>query len=436
LLRCCKTKAFGIAGYRKNFKMLDKPTPPSAALRNYQLLTRVIAPLAPWHLKRRLRKGREDKTRWQEKLGQAGQPRPKGRLIWLNAVGLGEVMALRGLIEAMGRADPEVQFLITSSARSSAEVIAANLPPRTLHQYLPLDAPAYVARFLDHWQPDLSIWAEQEVWPTAVYACDQRGIPLVMLNARITDESVEKRKFIKGLYRDILTRFQRVIAQDAASAANLASLGAADARVMPSLKAAAPILQAKPDELARMQAMFTGRKVWVAASTHPADEAVAEAAQQQLFAEDPSWLLVLVPRDPKRVFALAISFVRRSSGKDLTTEQVYLADSFGELGLWYRLARAALMGGSFGPVEGHNPWEAAALGCAVLHGPKVGNFTADYAALHVADAAREVSNAAALVAALRSADIEQQGLRGQSLVRRAAPLDDLAAEMLGMLRVG
>jgi 3-deoxy-D-manno-octulosonic-acid transferase len=410
------------------------PHPESKSLRSYRWFTRALAPLAVVHLKRRLRKGREDAARWQEKLGQAGQARPKGRLIWLNAVGVGEVMALRGLIEAMGRADPEAHFLITSSARSSAQVIGENLPARTIHQYLPLDAPAYVARFLDHWQPDLSIWAEQDIWPNAVHACDMRGIPLVLLNARITAASAQKRGIVKSLYRDVLPRFQRVIAQDTASAAHLQDLGAKDVQIMASLKSAAPMLQANAAALADLQNRFKARKVWVAASTHIEDESIAEAAQQILFAADPSWLLVLVPRDPKRHLALAMPFVRRSTGADLAGEPIYLADSFGELGLWYRLGSAALIGGSFGAVEGHNPWEAAALGCAVLHGPRIGNFTADYAALHVADAAREVADAAALAAALQDADLVQQGLRGQSLVRRAASLDDLAADVLGMVR--
>jgi 3-deoxy-D-manno-octulosonic-acid transferase len=413
---------------------MAKPTPANPALRSYRLITQMLAPLAQWHLKTRLRKGREDDARWQEKLGLAGQARPHGRLVWLHAVGLGEVMALRGLIEAMGRADPEAHFLITSSARSSAQVIGANLPAQTIHQYLPLDAPAYVARFLDHWQPDLSIWTEQDIWPNAVFACNQRSIPLVLLNARITDGSAKKRRFIKPLYRDTMPRFQHVIAQDAASAGHLTAMGAQNVHIMGSMKSAAPILQASAAELAHMQNQFKTRKVWVAASTHIEDEIIAEAAQQTLFAADPSWLLVLVPRDPKRSLALSMPFVRRSDGPDQVVAPIYLADSFGELGLWYRLAHAALIGGSFSAIEGHNPWEAAALGRAVLHGPRVGNFTADYAALHVADAAREVDDSAALATALQSAGLAQMGLRGQSLVRRAAPLDDLAGELLGMVR--
>jgi 3-deoxy-D-manno-octulosonic-acid transferase len=415
---------------------LGKAAPPSLALRSYLVLARGLGRVAPWHLKRRIAKGREDAARWREKLGQAGLARPKGRLIWLHAVGIGEVMALRGLIEAMGRAAPEMQFLLTSSARSSAQVIAGNLPPRTQHQYLPLDAPKFVARFLDHWQPDLSIWAEQELWPAAVLAADQRGIPLVMLNARITAKSLGKRRFVSALYRDILARFQLVIAQDPASARHLEALGAASVGVMGSLKSAAPTLQADAPELARMDAQMKGRKIWVAASTHPEDEGITLTAQAQLFAADPRWLLILVPRDPKRHLALDLAFAQRSTGQNLEAEPVYLADTFGELGLWYRLAEAALVGGSFGPVEGHNPWEPAALGRAVLHGPHVANFTADYAALTAAGAAIEVDGPDALVAALSRPDLADIGARGQALARGAAPLDGLAADLLGMVRNG
>lgn len=415
---------------------MAEPRPPSLALRAYMALWHGLARVAPWHLKRRLARGREDPARWREKLGQAGVARPQGPVIWLNGVGVGEVMALRGLIAAMGRLEPSAWFLLTSSARSSAEVVAANLPPRCIHQYLPLDAPAFVTRFLDHWQPDLAIWSDQELWPTAVCLADKRGIPLAFLNARITQGSVEKRKFARVLYRDVLTRFQHILAQDPRSAQNLAALGAQGVRVMGSLKAAAPVLTAKLPELARMQTMFAGRRVWVAASTHLEDEVVALSAQAQLFAENSSWLLVLVPRDPSRLLALNMPFVKRSTGTALAAEPLYLADTFGELGLWYRLAQAALVGGSFGPVEGHNPWEPAALGCAVLHGPRVGNFTTDYKALHEVDAARAVADAEDLARALRSTDLEHMGQRGQSLVRDAAPLDDLAADLLGMRRHG
>jgi len=408
--------------------------PPGLALRAYGLLARGLGALAPYHLRRRLARGREDATRWREKLGQAGQMRPPGRLVWLHGVGLGEVMALRGVIEAMSRADPALQFLVTSSARSSALVMGANLPARTVHQYLPLDAPQFVARFLDHWQPFLSVWSDQDLWPCAVLEADRRGIPLVFLNARITAESLEKRKYIQYLYADVLERFQFVMAQDKRSADHLASLGAGAVQVSPSIKASAPVLRADGAELDRMQTMFKGRKVWVAASTHPEDEAVAIAAQAQLFAADPRWLLLLVPRLPNRHLALDIAYVQRSKGEGLAGEPVYLADTLGELGLWYRLAGAALMGGSFGPVQGHNPWEAAALGCAVLHGPHVENFANDYRLLHDENAAIKVPNSVFLANRLAAGGLDPFGQRGRALTQNVTALDALAQRLVGLAR--
>lgn len=212
----------------------------SAGLRAYLLAARALPLLAPWALRRRLARGKEDPARWREKLGEPSLPRPEGPLVWLHAVGLGEVLALRGLIAEMGRQAPGAEFLVTSTARSSAQVLAANLPARCRHQFLPLDAPGYVARFLDHWRPCLSVWAEQEIWPGAVAAADARGIPLALINARITEASHARRIRARGIHADLLARFAVVSAQDTATAARLANLGARDVRVGGSLKPAAP----------------------------------------------------------------------------------------------------------------------------------------------------------------------------------------------------
>lgn len=400
------------------------------ALRAYLAASRLVPLLAPALLRRRLARGREDPARWREKLGEPGLPRPEGRLIWLHAVGLGEVLALRALIVALQAQDAGLSFLVTSSARSSAQVFAGNLPPRTQHQYLPLDAPAYLARFLAHWRPDLSVWAEQDIWPGAIAACVRQAVPLALVNARMDAASFEKRKRARGLYADLYSRFALVAAQDTASARHLGALGAVSVAVTGTLKAAAPVLSARPDDLAQMRAAFAGRRVWVAASTHPEDEVVALRAQDGLAARDPRWLLVLVPRDPGR--AAEIPGLRRSLAMLPGPEDsVYLADTFGELGLWYRLADAALIGGSFGPVQGHNPWEAVALGCPVLHGPNVAHFAADYAALGQAGAAVQVGPddlAGALAA--NTAD----AAAGLALVERArAALHPLAARLRGLI---
>jgi 3-deoxy-D-manno-octulosonic-acid transferase len=408
-------------------------------LGGYRAASALLPLAAPALLRRRLARGKEDPARWREKLGAPSRPRPDGRLVWMHAVGLGEVLALRGLIAAMAARDPALCFLVTSTARSSAQVMAANLPPRTVHQFLPLDAPQYLARFLNHWRPALSVWAEQDLWPGAVAAAAARGVPLALVNARMNAAAFARRRRAAGLFRALLGQFALVVAQDDATARHLTALGARGVQVLPSLKSAAPPLACNDAHLARLRTALAGRRVWTAVSTHAADEGVALAAHLTVLARDPGACLILAPRVPDRApdilrvaqgFGLAVA--RRSAGQG-PGAGVYLADTFGELGLWYRLAPAALVGGGFG-VGGHNPWEAAALGCAVLHGPGVANFATDYAAFHAAAAARAVQDSAELAAALDDAALPAMAARGHALWQRGrGQVDGLAERLCAMV---
>ena len=413
--------------------------PTGVQLSAYLLASRAIPVFATALLKRRLARGKEDALRWREKLGIPGVPRPEGRLIWLHAVGLGEVLALRALIAAMAEMQPDLSFLVTSSARSSGQVMGANLPPRTIHQFLPLDAPSFVSRFLDHWRPDLSVWAEQELWPGAVVETARRGIPLAMVNARMTHEGFARRAKIKSLYKDLLARFEVISAQDRRTAERLGLLGAAEVSVAGSLKSASPPLAVDAELLAQVRAHLAGRRIWVAASTHAEDEAEILAALPQVRDR----LLILVPRDAGRAAAVGqrlqdheLRYVQRSHGGMPTPEtQVWLADTYGELGLWYRLAEVALIGGSFGQIGGHNPWEASALGVAVLHGPDTAQFAADYATLNEAGAARRLEKGG-LAAALTSVDADAMGAAGKAVVARSkGSIGPLAARLLDLLEV-
>jgi 3-deoxy-D-manno-octulosonic-acid transferase len=398
----------------------------------YLAATRALPMVAPLILRRRLSRGKEDPARWREKLGEATVRRPEGPVVWLHAVGLGEVLALRGLIGAMAAIRPDLGFLVTSSARSSAEVMAANLPPRTVHQFLPLDAPGYLARFLATWQPGLSVWAEQDLWPGAVVAADRAGVPLALVNARMNAASFARRARARGLYADLLARFHLIAAQDAGTAAHLRALGAREVQVSPSLKAAAPPLQADPGRLAAVQAALAGRDFWLLASSHPEDEDAA------LRLPADGRLLVIVPRVPGR--GAQIAAAARASGRAVSlasaggavARDVHIADAFGELGLWYRLAPVAVMGGTFGPVEGHNPWEPAALGCAVLHGPRVANFATDYHVLDQAGAALAVTSES-LGSALTQ-DHRAMAARAKAMSDAASgSLAPLARSLLGLM---
>jgi 3-deoxy-D-manno-octulosonic-acid transferase len=402
-----------------------------------------LSPFAAPILRYRLARGKEDPARWREKLGEPATPRPRGRLAWLHAVGLGEVLALRGLIAEMADRAPDLSFLVTSTARSAALATARNLPPRTIHQFLPLDLPGPRRRFLDHWRPDLSVWAEQDLWPGLVADTAARGIPLALVNARMNAAAYRRRARARGLYAPLLRSFDLIAAQDSATARHLEALGApAPVPVAGSLKPAAPPLADDPAARAEMEAALGPRPLWLAASTHAEDEAVALTAHRAIAEAAPEVLLLLVPRQPARGLEIAeaaraagLSPALRSEGAlpDPAT-QVYIADTIGELGLWYRLAPAALIGGSFGPVNGHNPWEPARLGCAILHGPNTANFAADYAALHAAGAARLVRTAPDIAAALADPGLARMAETAGALAdTHAEGARDLARVLVGLM---
>lgn len=409
-------------------------TRPGLALWAYLAAARAIPLVAPRLLQRRRARGKELPARWQEKLGQPTAPRPDGPIIWLHAVGLGETLALRGLIAALAAQTPAAEFLVTSTTRASAEVLARNLPPRTRHQFLPLDAPGYLARFLDHWCPALSVWAEQDLWPGAVAAADARGIPLALVNARMNASAYGRRARWRGLYADLFSRFRLIAAQDQATANHLQALGAKGVRVTGTLKAAAPPLAADPQALAQARAALIGRHPVLLASSHPEDEFVVLSAFRNL---EPRPLLLIAPRDPARgaeiatrVAAHDLIATRRSLGQGPEGD-VWIVDTFGEMGLWYRLCPVTLIGGSFGATEGHNPWEPAALGSAILHGPRIANFAADFAALHEAGAARPVQPEG--LAADLLADHSAMAARAAALSEAARDsLAPLAADLLAL----
>ena len=417
-----------------------------AGLRAYLLLRPALQPLMRAVLHRRLRQGKEDAARYREKLGEATLARPDGKLVWIHAVGLGEVLALRPLVDSLQRAMPGLNVLLTSSARSSAQVIGKNLGPRTQHQMLPLDGPDFLRRFLDHWRPDLSIWSEQDIWPGAIHDIAARGIPLAYVNARMNAASFRKRARLSGLYRDTLRRFALVAAQDRESALHLQTLGAPEVRELSSLKPAAAALGFDAAELSRLRLLLAGRRVWVAASTHADDEAAVIAAQSRLTAAPGEWLMILTPRLPGRgaeiaraLEAAGLAFAQRSLGQDPGHEtRVLLADTFGELGLWYRLAEMAFIGASMGKLGGHNPWEAICLGVPVTSGPHTDNFLNDYAQLRALGLAHQIAPGAGAGLAIAEAVAGGQASgvqdRARGLVSAArAETDRLAGDLIALM---
>jgi 3-deoxy-D-manno-octulosonic-acid transferase len=416
-------------------------------LRGYLILRRVLQPVMRRVLAGRICKAKENAARAGERLGIATQVRPTGRVVWMHAVGLGEVLALRPLIVGMQQVAPDLNFVITSTARSSADVLGQNLPTNTVHQFLPLDGPTYMAKFLDHWQPCLSIWSEQDIWPGAIHDCAARDIPLAYVNGRMDNKSTAKRARLAGLYKKVFGLFDLITVQDEQTAENLSSLGGRDVRVTGSLKPAAEPLSVDVGMLATLQVALEGRKIWVAASTHCEDEAVLIDAQRELVKRDPSWLLILAPRAPARgdeiegaLVQAGLTCTRRSKGgQPDPSHSVWIVDSFGELGLWYRLAAAAFVGGSYGSLGGHNPWEAICLNLLVCHGPNVANFAKDYEVLDYSGASQPLPDDASSVPALVDFVVQSQTTQANvgALVEDAkAALKPLVKDLIVMIRAG
>ncbi|MCA3728031.1 MAG: 3-deoxy-D-manno-octulosonic acid transferase [Phenylobacterium sp.] len=337
----------------------------------YGLATGLAEPLAPLILKRRAKAGREDPLRLGERLGRAGAPRPPGPLVWLHGVSVGETVSLLALVEGLRARRPDLGLLVTSGTRTSAELLARRLPAGVRHQYVPVDTPGAVRRFLDHWRPDLGVFAESELWPNLILTARRRGTRLVLASARITEGTARTWRRAPASARRLLSAFDLILPQDRATADRLRGLGADCGRELNLKRAGAPLIF-DPAELARLQGLAAGRPVVLAASTHPGEDALIAEAAEGLGA-----LVVIAPRHPERgaEIAAALKAPRRALGEEPGPETlVWIADTLGEMGLFFRLADVVVMGGSFpGGIGGHNPLEPARLGAPVITGPDIAN---------------------------------------------------------------
>ena len=389
----------------------------------------LLAPLLRLHLWRRAGRRKEIGARLGERRGHAAA-RPAGRLFWLHAASVGETLSLLPVLEAMAAQAPDLHLLLTTGTVTSAELLADRLPPalrsRLQHRFVPLDVPAWCARFLRGWQPDAAAFVESELWPNLLHATARRGVPMALVNARMSAASARRWRWAPGLGRRMLGGFRLVLAQSPADAARLTALGAADVRCLGNLKDAALPLPAAPAALATLRGAVGARPLWLAASTHPGEEAQVLAAHAAMAHHLPGLLTIIVPRHPERGAAVAaeaaaasLAVARRSTGALPGAETaIYIADTLGELGLFYRLARLAFVGGSLVPHGGQNPLEPARLGCAIMLGPHSWNFADPVAGLLAAGGALPVADAAALAAT--ALDVLTNPQRGENVAKAAA----------------
>jgi len=375
--------------------------------RAYRAASQTLSLAAKPYLKRRAGKGKEDEARLSERFGQASLPRPDGALVWIHAASVGEsvmMLPLAGRLTENG-----ASVLVTTGTVTSAQMMDAKLPKGAVHQYVPLDAPKYVTRFLDHWTPELALWAESEIWPNLLSETTARNIPAILVNARMSEKSLsgwtKRKKFAAHLF----SKFNAILAADDKTAKGLSGIIGAPVPVLGNLKYAGAPLSVDVGSLAAHRAQIGNRPVWCAASTHEGEHEISLAAHKVSLAENPRALLSLVPRHPERGATIArliereeLSYTQTGYAEDVSDKtHIILIPKMGQLGLAYRLANVSLVGGSLlDGLSGHNPLEPARLGSAVLTGQYVDSFADVYRDLGAAGGLMAVRSAEGLAEAV------------------------------------
>lgn len=380
----------------------------------YEKVTRAGRPLLDLLLDIRLKRGKEDPARIAERRGTPSRPRTAGPLIWLHAASVGEAQSAQILLHTLEQTTGgRLSVLVTTGTQTSAALMQKRLPPFAFHQYMPLDHPDWVQSFVDHWRPDLVLWMESELWPNMLTALKKQNTPCVLLNARLSEKSYNGWRKARDLARDILSCFSLILAQTQQDADRYSALGARRVRVSDNLKYSAAPLPANKSALAALENAVQSRPLWVYASTHAGEEKLACRLHKTLRNEFPGLLTIIVPRHPARradiaaaCAAAGVTFRLRGEKHVLPAvdDDIYIADTMGELGLFYTLCPIAMIGRSFSDDGGggHNPVEAAQLGCAVLTGPNNQFQRQIYDDMAAADAVIEARSVEELEYALRS----------------------------------
>ena len=378
-------------------------------LKLYRTASRAAGPIAEIALKRRLKAGKEDPTRIDERRGVAGMARPDGALVWIHGASVGESLSVLPLVRRLKESRDDLRFLVTTGTVTSAKLMAERLPAGAIHQFIPLDHPRFVSSFLDYWRPDAAIFVESEFWPNLILEAREKVKFMALVNGRVSPKSFEEWTRKKDTIRYVLSAFDVLVAQDRKNAERLETLSTRSVPTFGNLKNAAPPLPVDETELNTFREQIGARPVWLAASTHPGEEEAVFDTHINLKKKHPSLLTLLAPRHPERGeevrnIALQAGLVAdlRSNEQPIRSEtEIYVADTLGELGLFYRLSDISFVGGSLTPKGGHNPLEPARLGGSILHGPYTFNFVETYAEMRGAGGAALVRNERELATAIR-----------------------------------
>ena len=351
----------------------------------YNTLVRTLYPMViRRYIEKRKKMGKEDVKRFNERVGRPTKPRPDGRLIWLHGASVGESISMLPLINRLLEIYPDAHVMVTTGTTTSAEVMAKRLPERAFHQYLPIDNPVFAARFVRHWQPTIALWFESEFWPAMLSTIKRRNIPLILINGRISNKSFKRWQQFDFVIKEILDCFTACLGQSEEDAYRLRALGSKDAMCLGNLKYAGLPIPVDEEKKKEIQDEIGSRPVWLVSSTHSDEESKIGRYLKELSAKHEGLLTIIAPRHPTRGVEIQnilkekyqLKTALRSANEKITPEtEVYIADTIGEMGIWYELCPIVFIGGSLIPHGGQNFMEPSRCRDAVIVGPHMHNFT-------------------------------------------------------------
>lgn len=351
----------------------------------YNMLIRFLYPLAiSRYIEKRKKIGKEDVKRFNERIGRPTLQRPEGKLIWMHGASVGESISMLPLIERLLQIYPDAHIMVTTGTTTSAEVMSKRLPERAFHQYLPIDHPVFVTRFIKHWQPDIALWFESEFWPALLSSIKRKNIPLILVNGRISNKSFKRWQQFEFVIKELLDCFTLCLGQSEEDTYRLRVLGAKNTLCLGNLKYAGLPLPINEDVKNEIATLIGDRPAWLVSSTHDDEEYKIGRFLKELGQKVPNLLTFIAPRHPQRGAEikdkledeLGLQVALRSKGDKLTPKtEVYIADTIGEMGIWYNLFPLVFVGGSLIPHGGQNFMEPSRCRDAVIVGPHMHNFT-------------------------------------------------------------
>ncbi len=373
----------------------------------YNTMVRVLYPvLIRRYIEKRKKIGKEDVKRFNERVGRPIMKRPEGRLVWLHGASVGESISMLPLINKLLEIYPDIHVMVTTGTTTSAEVMAKRLPERAFHQYLPIDNPVFTTRFVRYWQPTIALWFESEFWPAMLSSIKRRNIPLILINGRISNKTFKRWQQFEYIIKELLGCFTACLGQSEEDAYRLRVLGAKDAMCLGNLKYAGLPIPVDAEKKKEILAQIGNRPLWLVSSTHHDEETKIGRFLKELQEKHPNLLTLIAPRHPNRGTEIrdhlrdeyGLNVALRSADEKITSNtDVYIADTIGEMGIWYEIAPIVFVGGSLIPHGGQNFMEPSRCRDAVIVGPHMHNFTDAMARAKRADAIIQVNDVIDLI---------------------------------------